>query len=144
MNDRVVVVNFFFACCSGSCPTLMDKMRAIQDRFQDRLGKDLVLLSISVDPDRDDIQRLAGFAKKLEARPGWHLVTAPKADLERVLSRFGQRLGAPEDHTNVIMVGNEKTKLWKKLNGLSPPSELIPLVAEVLDDRGGSAATASP
>jgi cytochrome oxidase Cu insertion factor (SCO1/SenC/PrrC family) len=134
ISDRVVAVNFFFTSCKNTCPVLMDKFQKLQQSFQDRMGRDLVLLSISVDPARDDVARLKGFADGLGARADWHLVTGTADDLKVVQSRFGQLLDSPDQHTNVIFVGNERTGLWKKLNGLSPVEQLIPLVEEVLDD----------
>ncbi|MEA2633229.1 MAG: hypothetical protein QOE66_3448, partial [Chloroflexota bacterium] len=136
LRDRVVVVNFFFTSCKGSCPVLMTKLRQIERHFRGRGGSGLVLVSISVDPARDGVPELATRAGELGVGPGWHLVTAKPEDMKLILSRFGQELGAPEQHTNVLMVGNERTKLWKKLNGLSPVEQLIPLVEEVMDDRG--------
>ena len=82
--------------------------------------------------------RLAGYAEKVGARAGWHLVTGALDDLKLVQSRFGQLLESPDQHTNVIFVGNERTGLWKKLNGLSPADQLIPLVEDVLEDTEAS------
>jgi cytochrome oxidase Cu insertion factor (SCO1/SenC/PrrC family) len=134
ISGRVVAINFFFTSCKNTCPVLMDKFQKLQQSFQDRMGRDLVLLSISVDPARDDVARLKGFADSLGAGADWHLVTGAADDLKVVQSRFGQLLDSPDQHTNVIFVGNERTGLWKKLNGLSPAEQLIPLVEEVLDD----------
>src|SRR6185369_6001153 len=50
LAGKTVVINSFFATCHGSCPVMSGNFVAIQKAFADRLGKDLVLVSITVDP----------------------------------------------------------------------------------------------
>ena len=47
---RTVVLNSFFADCAGSCPVMNATVTEIQRMLGDRLGRDVFLLSISVDP----------------------------------------------------------------------------------------------
>jgi cytochrome oxidase Cu insertion factor (SCO1/SenC/PrrC family) len=109
---------------------------AIQERFRDRMGKDLHLLSISVDPTRDTVATLKAFARRNGAGPGWYFLTGRKENVELALHKFGQKVDSPDNHSNLFMVGNDATGLWKKAMGLAPAEDLIQVIASVLDDPG--------
>ena len=89
---RVVVVGFIYTRCPlpDYCPRVMTNMAALRDRFVDRLGKDLVLLTITFDPKHDTPEKLAEYADRYGADvPGWHLLTGSPEEIERVCASFG-------------------------------------------------------
>jgi protein SCO1 len=135
-KGRTVVIHSFFATCPGSCPVMAGNFAAIQKRFAERLGKDLVLISITVDPKSDTPAKLLEYAKNMKAQPGWYFLTGSPADVERALRRLGQYVDAKEDHQNVFLVGNLQTGLWKKAFGLAKAEDLVKIVESVLNDRG--------
>jgi len=135
LKDRVVVISTFAGGCVASCAVAMQKMAAIQKAFGDRVGEDLTLVSITLQPAKDTPDNLAALAAKHEAGKGWHLLSGVVADVFLVL----QRLGRAEDHetiTQMLLVGNLKTGLWKKLHALGPDDELIAGVRSVVEDTG--------
>jgi cytochrome oxidase Cu insertion factor (SCO1/SenC/PrrC family) len=134
MQGRVVVVQTFFTTCRGVCPATTRSFRALQERFADRLGTDLLLLSITVDPAADTPDRLREHARAVGAHDGWRFLTGSAAEVEAALRRFGQATETPEGHSNVFLAGNDRTGLWKKLLGLAPAAEVGDAVARVLDD----------
>jgi protein SCO1 len=136
MRGKVVVIQAFFCTCTAACPKLLANFIKIQERFSDRMGKDLYLLSISVDPARDSQDKLEAFARRNGAGPGWYFLTGPKDNVELALRKFGQSAETPDGHSNLFMIGNDRTGLWKKAQGLAAPEALIDVVASVLDDPG--------
>ncbi|MET0556231.1 MAG: SCO family protein [Vicinamibacteria bacterium] len=134
MAGRVVVLQTFFTTCRGVCPGTTRSFHTLQERFADRLGTDLLLVSLTVDPATDTHERLQAYAREVGARPGWRFLTGSAAEVEAALRRFGQATQAPEGHSNLFLAGNDRTGLWKKLLGLAPPSEVGDAVARVLDD----------
>ncbi len=135
LKDKVVVINFFFATCQGSCLPMNRNVQKVQEVFGDRLGKDAYIISISVDPTVDTPARLKEYAGKLGARPGWYFMTGDKANVEFALKKLGQYVENREDHTNIILIGNERTGLWKKAFGLAKSDELNKVVESVLNDQ---------
>lgn len=136
LAGKVVVIGTFYATCSGACPVLNKSMQKIQTWLGDRLGKDVVMLSITVDPLRDTPPRMKEYARELGARPGWYFLSGAPANVDLALAKLGSAVKQPEDHNNLIFVGNEPTGLWKKAFGLAPSEELIPIVESVLEDKG--------
>jgi cytochrome oxidase Cu insertion factor (SCO1/SenC/PrrC family) len=135
MHDKVVVINTFFSSCTGSCVRLAGALKAFQDRYPDRLGKDLHLISISVDPDTDRPDVLRDYAARLGAKPGWFLLTGERANVEFVLGKLGQWVPNKESHSAILLMGNDRTGLWKKGFGLSDPPSLFPMFDGVINDR---------
>jgi protein SCO1/2 len=139
IKDRTIVMNSFFASCKGSCPIVSQTYALLQDRFADRLGNDLMLVSITVDPANDTPPKLAEYARRMKAKPGWLLLTGSKDEVTRALKKIGQSSETPEAHLNVMIVGNDRTGLWKKAFALAKPDEIAGIVAGVLNDRGDAA-----
>jgi protein SCO1 len=52
LKGQVVAVTFIYTRCPlpDYCPRMVENFRALRDRFADRIGRDLVLLTISFDP----------------------------------------------------------------------------------------------
>jgi protein SCO1/2 len=140
MKGRTIVIHSFFATCTGSCPVMMRTISAIQERFADRLGKDLVLVSLTVDPKNDTPAKLKAYAAASKAGAGRYFLTGSQEQVDAALKRIGQFVTSPEQHANVMIVGNEKTGLWKKAFGLSKPEEIVEIVRSVVDDDGTSPA----
>jgi protein SCO1 len=135
MKGRTIVMHSFFASCAGSCPVMTRTLNAIQDRFADRLGKDLVLVSLTVDPKNDTPAKLKSYAEDTKAGAGRYFLTGTKEQVDAALKRIGQSTESPEQHANLIIVGNERTGLWKKTFGLAKSEEIVEIVRGVLEDR---------
>ena len=135
LHDKIVVIHPFFAECKGSCPRMMATFARIQEHLADRMGKDVHLISISVDPERDTPERLAEYAAGLKARPGWYFLTGSRSNVDAALQKLGMSVDAREAHSNIFLIGNLRTGLWKKAMGLADPADIIAIVDGVLADR---------
>jgi protein SCO1/2 len=135
LKDKVVVINTFFATCTSVCPPMNRNLERIQETLGDRLGKDAWLVSISVDPEKDTPPRLKEYGQRFHARPGWIFLTGKKENVDWALYKLGQYVETKDDHTTIIIIGNEKTGLWKKAFGLAKPEELMKMVDDVIKNQ---------
>ncbi|HSE16159.1 MAG TPA: SCO family protein [Pyrinomonadaceae bacterium] len=136
MKDKTVIIDTFFATCQGSCLPMNRNLAQIQEGLGDRLGKDVNILSISVDPGVDTPTLLKAYAKKLNAKPGWYFLTGDKESVEFILKKLGQFVDDKNSHTNLFLIGNDRTGLWKKAFGLGKSEELMKVVESVMNDPG--------
>jgi protein SCO1/2 len=134
LKNHVVVINAFFATCQGSCLPMNRNLEKVQAAFKERMGKGLYIVSISVDPTVDTPAALKEYAKKLNAAPGRLFLTGEKANVDLALRKLGQYVEQREQHTNIFIIGNERTGLWKKAFGLAQSEELVKIVESVLND----------
>ena len=135
LKDKVVVINTFFTTCKSICPPLNRNFQKIQEALGDRVGKDVILVSITVDPVTDTPTRLKEYGRLFKAQPGWLFLTGKKENVDWALYKLGQYVEAKDDHTSIVIIGNEPKGLWKKAMGLAAADELIKIVEDVINDR---------
>jgi len=135
LKNKIVVINTFFTTCTSICPPMNRNFEKIQEALGDRLGKDVFLVSMTVDPATDTPTRLKEYGRRFHARPGWLFLTGKKENLDWALYKLGQYVETKDDHTNIFIIGNEPKGLWKKAFGLAKPDELIKIVEDVINDR---------
>ena len=136
LKGKTVIVNAFFTTCTSVCPPMNRNLEKVQEALGDRVGKDVFLVSITVDPVTDTPARLKEYAAKFHARAGWTFLTGKKENVEWALYKLGQYVENKDSHTTVIIIGNETTGLWKKALGMAKAEELIQIVRGVADDKG--------
>jgi len=79
-SGKVVAVNFIYTRCPlpDYCLRLSNNFARLQKRFSERMGRDLVLLSVTFDPKYDQPDVLAAYARTWKADPeAWHFLTGP-------------------------------------------------------------------
>lgn len=141
LAGKVVVIDSMFTTCTAVCPVMSRKMKAIADAAGDRLGKDVQLLSISVDPEADRPEKLREYARRHDApAAGWAFLTGTPENVRAVLAKLGYAVEDKEAHSTLVLMGNERTGLWKKANGLASAEELVAIFESVLADTGADAA----
>ncbi len=113
---------------------------ALQKRLGERLNRDVQLISISVDPIIDTPQRLHAWGQKFNPAPGWTLLTGSKGEVDGVLKALKVFTPDVEDHAPIVLIGNEATKRWSRVNGLASPEVLEKLLNQVSTERAETAA----
>jgi len=86
-RGKIVAIDFLYTRCPlpDVCPRLAATFATLQRRFA---GSDVVLLSITVDPDYDSPAVLAAYAKRWGADPTrWRFLTG---DVARVAAQLGE------------------------------------------------------
>lgn len=99
LRGKVVAVTFIYTRCPlpDYCPRMVENFRAVRTRFADRMDRDLVLLTVTFDPQYDTPERLSAFAAANRASvPGWHFLTGDAVQIERVCDAFGIQYYAEE------------------------------------------------
>jgi len=105
LRGKVVAVNFIYTSCAlpNFCLRIANNFGVLQKRFKERLGRDLVLLTVTFDPTHDTPEVLAKYAEQWDADPAtWRFLTGAPADVQRVCHLFGVQAFANEgllDHT---------------------------------------------
>ncbi|MCB9256576.1 MAG: SCO family protein [Chitinophagales bacterium] len=87
-EGKVFVSDFFFTSCPSICPVMSRQMLRIYTTYLD--NEELALISHTIDPDRDDVQKLDEYAHKLgiEDNKKWHFVTGEKEDLYKMAENY--------------------------------------------------------
>jgi protein SCO1/2 len=96
VGQRVALANFVYTSCTDTCPLLSATMGQIQEQLKSEglFGGKVVLLSFSLDPERDTPPVLAAYGERFGADPAaWKLLTGPSDTLGQLAQDF--KLGRP-------------------------------------------------
>lgn len=104
LRGKVHIASFMFTRCNSICPTLTSHLKKVQQALRNE--KDLVLLSYSVTPWIDSVERLRQFAASNDIdAPNWHLLTGSKSSIYTLArqSYFAEEdLGFSRDSTDFL------------------------------------------
>ncbi|NKC10684.1 MAG: hypothetical protein GKR94_00315 [Gammaproteobacteria bacterium] len=134
LENKIVIISTFFTRCQGSCPVINGKLAVLRNAYTTRLDKDVHIISITNDPDYDTPQRIAEYARRFKAQAGWYFLSGSVDDVNFANYKLGQYVQEPAAHRDVIIMGNERSGLWKKINGKAAIDAIKVSFDEVLND----------
>jgi protein SCO1/2 len=115
----------------------------LKNRFADRMGKDLILLSITFDPIHDQPDILAKYAANWKADPNtWHFLTGPLDDVRAICGRFGLNYWPDEGlltHSLHTVIIDRQGRLTANLEGNEFSAEQLGDLVEATMRTGANA-----
>jgi protein SCO1/2 len=135
VGEKVVVIDTFFTTCTLICPILGAIFADLQDQLGDRLGREVRLISVTVDPQTDIPPRLKKYAEQWEAKPGWLFLTGGKKDVDQVLEGLGLYSADFTEHPSAFLVGNGRDGKWTRFYGFATPEQLMGTINDMLVSR---------
>lgn len=138
---KVVALNFIYTSCAlpTFCYRMSNNFGVLQRRFKKQLCRDLVLLTLTFDPERDAPEVLAKYARTWKANPAvWHFLTGPVPEVHRVTEMFGMDFFPDEglmNHSLHTAVLDRRQRVVANIEGNQYSAEQLgDLVQTVLDD----------
>jgi protein SCO1/2 len=140
VRDRIVVLSFGYVRCTGSCPATTATLRKVQRELGDRVGREVAMLTVTLDPEHDSADVLAEYASDLGAGPGWRFLTGAPSDVDALRSWFGlvdrRDPSAPRtSHAALVVIGDAAAGRWLLLPGLGLPREITSAVDRLARGR---------
>ena len=139
LTGKVVALNFVYTRCAlpQFCLRASNVFSVLQRRFARQYGRELALLTVTFDPERDTPDVLATYAARFNADPKmWRFLTGTPGDVRRVTSLFGvdsyldEGLVNHSFHTAVI---DRRGRLVSNIEGNRyTPEQLGDLILDVL------------
>ncbi|MNF49691.1 hypothetical protein D3C84_309700 [compost metagenome] len=131
VGERIVVMGFVYTSCTTVCPVISAIMRKLQVQLGERAGREVQLISLSIDPLRDTPERLHEYASRFGAGPGWRWLTGSSEAVNETLKGLGTWTANYEEHPPLIMVGDGRTQQWTRFYGFTDPAVLMARVNEL-------------
>jgi protein SCO1/2 len=131
IGDKLAAVTFTYTTCTTICPVLEGVFQSLQKRLGERLGAEVVLVTITIDPVNDIPPRLAAHARKLRAAPGWTFLTGAKDTVNLLLK--GLEVYSPDllNHPPTVFVVDGRRGVWNRLYGFPSPAVVEGLLDEL-------------
>ncbi len=131
IGDKLVAITFTYTTCTTICPILDSIFVKLQDKLPGRLGKDVFLVTVSIDPVNDIPPRLKAYAGKLKAKPGWSFLTGNKVNVDKVLTGLDMFSADILNHTPSMLVGDGKSGVWRRFYGFPSSDKLLAALNEL-------------
>ncbi|GGF96706.1 SCO family protein [Paenibacillus abyssi] len=120
-NGKVRLYYFYFSYCPDVCPPTTAQLAQVQDEMirQGRFGKDVMITSITIDPERDTPERIKEFADQFGVDyAGWNWLRGDEQYTHEVAQKFGLSVIKADgnySHTNIIFLVDQEGKIRKYL-----------------------------
>lgn len=131
LTGRRQVLAMVYTNCTATCPIAVAQMK----RMEEATGSDVGFVLVSLDPQRDDAERLAAYAgeRKLDANR-WTLLTGTDDDVRALAAVLGIRYRqvTPDDiaHSNILTVLDEDGRIEYQQMGFGGIEETIAYLNE--------------
>ncbi|QKV65202.1 SCO family protein [Pseudomonas sp. 43A] len=124
LQNRIVLLNVIFTSCTDACPLITQKLKEVRELLGDK-APDITFISLTSDPLRDTPAVLKAYTLKQGSDdPHWLFLTGDKAQMDLVLSRIGQIVPTPEQHSTQLIVGDVANKRWSKIRPDAPAAAI--------------------
>jgi protein SCO1 len=145
--DRPVVISFMYVNCEGTCPETTAKLAKVWAGLEAELGRELNILSITLDPERDSAEELARYAKEnypadhAARQSRWHFLTGKKADVESLRKALGFTDPDPKvdadrsQHAAILTFGNDARNRWASLPTGIPEDQIVKTIGRIARPR---------
>jgi protein SCO1 len=135
VRGKIVTINFMYiACGDGTCPITTSNLARMQALLKTRVGRDIFMYSITINPEYDTPEALRAYAKSFDAGPGWLFLSASPADTELLRRKLGFWDRNPEidrnkgSHVAMVRYGNEPKERWSMTSALNTPEVMAKAV----------------
>ncbi|MFM7323218.1 MAG: SCO family protein [Armatimonadota bacterium] len=131
VGNRELVLQFFYTRCDGTCPVTTQRLEQIAKSMPGRFGRSAVMLSISLDPERDTMEHLRRN-KAMKGLPGWwNIARVERPELERLLDSvgFNREKFDPKTrrivHASEVVFGSRRNRRWCVANAGSMDAKVV-------------------
>ncbi|NBT12215.1 MAG: SCO family protein [Planctomycetia bacterium] len=124
VKNQAVVISFYYTNCRGTCPGTNLVLADVRDLLAKDFGKSVRIISISVEPEKDDVEAIAEYASQFRREatdpdtPDWVFVTGKPEDIRDLRYKLGYYEidpvvdRDPTQHAATVIIGNQATGRW--------------------------------
>jgi protein SCO1/2 len=131
IKNKIVIFNMMYAVCTESCPINTASLLNVQQALGSRVGKDIFIYSMTLQPEIDTPVVLRDYMKKYGVMPGWTFLTGKRDNVELVRRKMGFYDSNPEadknisTHVGVFRIGDSSRNKWFMTSPLFPASKIV-------------------
>lgn len=134
VRGRIVTLNFMYIECEGICPGVTSTLVEVQKSLGDRAGREVLLLSITLNPEADTPERLRGYAERYGAGPGMVFLTGRPGDIDVLRAAMGFADEGDADksrHLGILRLGNVARDWWTSCSSSSHAAQIVALLGSL-------------
>lgn len=132
IKNKIFLVNFMSIQDEQNFPVTRNLSKVVE-QLGDKVGREVFVTSITLDPENDTLERLAEFARKHNAPSGWCFLRASAEDAGGLLQKmyhFGKNIGPQLGR--IVFYGNGQANVWGSFPALIRPADAANRVTWVM------------
>ena len=129
-GNKINIISMMYTQCPDVCGGALVNMARAQKLLGERMGREVFMYSITLDPKQDTPQVLARHAELLGVGAGWTFLTGQEADVQRLRRALGFVDIDPvvdrdlRAHTGMLRAGNDSLDRWISCPAWAPARQL--------------------
>jgi protein SCO1/2 len=142
VKGKIVVINFMYTRCEGKrCGEGTKNLVKLQSALGDRLGKEVFMYSITLQPEHDTPEELKEYAKNYGAK--WTFLTGKAEEITSLRGKLGlsypdpKKEEDPRQHSGMIVVGNDSLDKWTTASILASPDRILQIIERMKPPKAG-------
>ena len=140
IGEKGIIVQLFYTRCTGVCPGTTALLKTVAHQLGQRIGKDIIIRSLSLDADRDGLSDIKHYAAMHRLPKGWYAATCSKGDMALLLKQLRLAVTPSKGrdgtikHASQLVYGSNVSGRWRMINAELPKPELIRDMVEMTID----------
>lgn len=123
-TGKPVLLNFIFTTCTAICPVMSATFEQVQRELGDE-ADEVLMVSVSIDPEQDTPAALADYAKRFNAGPQWVFLTGSLEDSIAVQEAFDAYRGDKMNHAPLTLLRAGPDTQWVRYDGFASAADLV-------------------
>ena len=130
-SGKPVMLNFIFTTCTTICPVLSASFNQVQEVLGEEVD-DVKMVSISIDPEYDTVDKLSAYAKRFDAGQQWEFYTGKLNDVIAVEKAFDIFRGSKMNHEPITLIRVKSDQPWLRIDGLASANDIVSEYRELI------------
>jgi protein SCO1/2 len=137
IQGKKVIINLFYTGCGDICPLSTQRLVEVQQMLNGRVGRDLHMYSVTLQPELDTPEVMRNYAETYGAGPGWLFLRASREDTELLRRRLGFVDPDPdldadiESHIGIVKFGDDAIGRWAACPSFADPEEILASILSI-------------
>ncbi|MBN2432016.1 MAG: SCO family protein [Acidobacteria bacterium] len=123
-TDRPVLLDFVFTTCTTICPVLTAGFADLQRQLGPQ-AEDVLMVSVSIDPEHDTPEVMLEYLQRFEAGPNWTFLTGNRADIEKTMRAFDAYVANKMSHLPLTFLKAPGAEKWVRIHGLISTADFM-------------------
>lgn len=138
VKGKLVVFNMMYTNCSNICPPNTANLLAVQQALGEKVGRDIFMYSITLQPDFDDPAALRQYMNQYRIGAGWTFLTGKRDDVDLVRRQLGFFNLDPvadadlRQHTGMLRIGHDARDRWSMIPAQATTRQIINSITNYL------------
>lgn len=124
VKNKVAIIQFIYTHCQGVCIRQGKSFAALSKSLGDRLNRDVVLISISIEPNNDTPKRLTEWVSHYDADPRWMLLTGNETEIRQLVRSLAGDLTTDSHDATAVLIYLPKRRVLTEYCLASPTTFL--------------------